>query len=76
MLRGICLARIFDLHGQTINWRYLQKFIFDNSGATAIEYGMIIGLIAGVIILAMGNIGTRLETIFDILRDALSSAIG
>ncbi|WP_296099549.1 Flp family type IVb pilin [uncultured Agrobacterium sp.] len=76
MLHGICLARIFDLHGQNIIWRYLQKFIAGNSGATAIEYGMIVGLIAGVIILAVGNIGNRLETILNVIRDALVGAAG
>ncbi len=40
----------------------LRRFTSDTSGATSIEYGLIAGLIALVIISALTTIGTRLNT--------------
>lgn len=41
------------------------KFIRDEQGATAIEYGLIASLIAVVIIVAVGLVGTTLSTTFN-----------
>jgi pilus assembly protein Flp/PilA len=41
-----------------------RKFIRDESGATAIEYGLIAALISVVIIGALSTIGTNLNTAF------------
>ena len=38
------------------------RFVKDNSGATAIEYGLIAALIAVVIITALTSIGTNLTS--------------
>lgn len=43
----------------------LTKFIRDEQGATAIEYGLIAALIAIVIIVAVGAVGTNLSTLFN-----------
>ncbi len=40
------------------------RFMKDNSGATAIEYGLIAGLISVVIIGAVKNIGTNVNNKF------------
>jgi len=40
------------------------RFARDNSGATAIEYGLIAALIAVVIITAVTSVGTNLSTTF------------
>jgi len=42
----------------------LLKFLNDDSGATAIEYGLIAALIAVVIIGAVTAVGTSLSTTF------------
>ncbi|MCB9684452.1 MAG: Flp family type IVb pilin [Alphaproteobacteria bacterium] len=42
----------------------LTKFIRDEQGATAIEYGLIAALIAIVIIVAVGAVGTNLSALF------------
>ena len=42
----------------------LKRFVKDDSGATAIEYGLIAALIAVVIITALTNVGTSLSTDF------------
>ena len=43
----------------------LNAFIKDESGATAIEYGLIAALIAVVIITAVTTIGTNLKGTFN-----------
>ena len=42
--------------------RIAKRFIADESGATAIEYGLIVALIAVVIISAVTTLGTNLNT--------------
>jgi pilus assembly protein Flp/PilA len=44
--------------------RLTKKFLRDESGATAIEYGLIAALIAVVIITAVTSVGTNLTTTF------------
>lgn len=50
----------------------LNKFLKDESGATAIEYGIFAALISVVIITAVGTIGTELDTAFDSVVNALN----
>jgi pilus assembly protein Flp/PilA len=54
------------------NMACIRKFYKDDSGATAIEYGLIAGLIAVVIITSLTTIGTRLSTKFTKIGNALS----
>ncbi len=44
--------------------KFVSRFLKDESGATAIEYGLIAALIAAVIIGAVGSIGSKLNTTF------------
>jgi pilus assembly protein Flp/PilA len=43
----------------------VSRFVRDESGATAIEYGLIAALISVVIIAAISLIGTNLSTTFN-----------
>lgn len=52
--------------------RLIAKFVADESGATAIEYGLIGGLIGVVIIGAVELVGTSISGKFN----AVSSALG
>lgn len=45
--------------------KIIGKFLRDESGATAIEYGLIAALIAVVIIGALQLIGTNLSTVLN-----------
>ncbi|HWY63568.1 MAG TPA: Flp family type IVb pilin [Rhizomicrobium sp.] len=45
----------------------LRDFIRNESGATAIEYGLIAALIAVVIITGVTSVGTKLSTTFTTL---------
>jgi pilus assembly protein Flp/PilA len=49
----------------------LLRFVRDDAGVTAIEYGLIAGLIAVVIITAVTLIGTNLTTKFNAIATAL-----
>ena len=49
----------------------LIKFFKDEEGATAVEYGLMVALIAVVIIAAVTLIGTNLDAIFDQVAAAL-----
>ena len=49
----------------------LQAFLKDESGATAIEYGLIAALIAVVIITALTTVGTKLKATFTSVSGSL-----
>ena len=51
--------------------RMFAKFITDESGATAIEYAIIAGGIALVIIVAVDSIGISLNTVFTSVNNSL-----
>jgi pilus assembly protein Flp/PilA len=44
--------------------KFITRFVKDESGATALEYGLIVALIAVVIITAVTTVGTNLKTSF------------
>ena len=49
----------------------VARFAKDESGATAIEYGLIAALISVVIITVLTTLGGRLEGTFQSITDAL-----
>ena len=51
-----------------------QQFARDEEGVTAIEYGLIAALIAIVIVGAVTNVGTQLQTIFTTIYTKLGGA--
>jgi len=52
----------------------LKKFVKDESGATAIEYGLIAALIAIAIIAGARTIGTQLSALFTNIGATLTTA--
>ncbi len=52
----------------------LMRFLKDEDGVTAIEYGLIAALIAVVIIIAVTAVGRELVTTFTAVEDALVGA--
>ena len=48
-----------------------QRFLREEDGAAAIEYGLLAGLIAVAIITTVGLIGTNLNTVFGYVQTAL-----
>jgi pilus assembly protein Flp/PilA len=53
--------------------KFLTRFAKDESGATAIEYGLIAALISVVIVAAVTLVGQRLDGAFDRIADGLNA---
>ncbi|WP_321953577.1 Flp family type IVb pilin [Burkholderia cenocepacia] len=51
------------------------RFVCDEDGVTAIEYGLIAALIAIGIIAALSTVGKDLKTVFTTIADDLDSAV-
>ncbi len=52
------------------------NFLRDDEGATALEYGLIAALIAGVIITAVTALGTSVSTTFSNISTSMAGATG
>ena len=47
------------------NMTFIRKFVKNNKGATAIEYGLIAALIAVAAVAAMGTLGNKIALTFN-----------
>ncbi|ACG76770.1 pilus subunit protein PilA [Phenylobacterium zucineum HLK1] len=54
--------------------KFVTRFLKDESGATAIEYGLIAALIAVVLVGALQLVGTSLDTKFRDISTKVSTA--
>jgi pilus assembly protein Flp/PilA len=54
--------------------KFVTRFLNDESGATAIEYGLIVALIAVVIVTAVTTLGTNLKATFTKVGDKVLTA--
>jgi pilus assembly protein Flp/PilA len=59
------------LGGMTVMRKLLTNLLADESGATAIEYGLIAALISVVIIAAVTSVGSKLNITFNSVAGAL-----
>lgn len=53
----------------------IKAFVADESGATAIEYGLIAALVSVAAIAALGALGTSLSQLFSMVAGQLDSAV-
>jgi pilus assembly protein Flp/PilA len=56
--------------------KFVARFLKNESGATAIEYGLIAALIAVAIIAGAGAVGSSLDTQFDNISNEVDNAQG
>jgi pilus assembly protein Flp/PilA len=54
--------------------KFMTRFLKDESGATAIEYGLIAALIAVVLVVSLQNVGTALKGAFETIEEGVSGA--
>lgn len=54
--------------------KLIRNYFNDESGATAIEYGLIAALVSVAAIVALTALGTELSDIFDTVKTTLESA--
>jgi pilus assembly protein Flp/PilA len=76
-LRGLCPfsgARVRVSSRSRLMKALVTKFIKDEDGATAIEYGLIAALIAVAIITAVRAVGTELSNTFSTIESNLAGA--
>ncbi len=55
--------------------KFVARFANDESGATAIEYGLIASGIAVAIIVAVQSIGTKLDAMFDSIGTKIDTSV-
>jgi pilus assembly protein Flp/PilA len=54
-------------------WQYLEaKYGWNEEGATAVEYGLMVALIAVVIIVAVTTLGENLSDTFEEVADSVA----
>lgn len=53
--------------------RHFKKFWSDESGATVVEYGLLLGLIIVVSVTTLGSFGTGVNNIYTVIDTSLPS---
>jgi pilus assembly protein Flp/PilA len=53
--------------------RLLQSFLRDKQGATAVEYGLIVGIICTVLILSFGALTNSLTDMFGFIQSKVDT---
>jgi pilus assembly protein Flp/PilA len=53
----------------------LKEFAESDDGVTAMEYALLSGLIAVVIVLAVTNVGTSVNALFSFVSDEVENAV-
>ncbi len=66
---------LFTVDWETTNMTKISRFLKDESGATAIEYGLIAALVGVAIITVLGLMSTNLIAIFQEVADTLAGAL-
>jgi pilus assembly protein Flp/PilA len=65
-----------NLYQENPMTKFFNRFAKDESGATAIEYGLIAALIAVVLVAVMGQLDTGLRSAFGTISGHLSGGAG
>ena len=53
--------------------KIINRFRRDDEGAALVEYGMLVGLIAVICVVAVTTLGTEVSTAFSVIAAALSA---
>ena len=72
---GTLVFTLLTLTERKIIMNFITKFIREEDGVTAIEYGLIAALIAVVIIASVTLVGTELALVFTRISTALAAAL-
>ncbi len=55
--------------------KFLENFLRDESGATAVEYGLIAGFVSGAAIVALTSMGNSLAGMFTAVSGRINAAV-
>lgn len=58
----------------TLQIMFTDSFDRDDEGATAVEYGLLVALIAAVIVVTVGLLGAQIQVAFQKIVNALPAA--
>jgi pilus assembly protein Flp/PilA len=72
--RAALVSNCLLANGASAMKNLLTRFLSDESGVTAIEYGLIAALISVVIITSAATVGTRLAGVFTVISARLAAA--
>jgi pilus assembly protein Flp/PilA len=73
-LKTACYKRTSINQTGELEMKKFMNMLKDESGATAIEYGLIAGLISVVIIIAVTSVGSELKRVFTDITAELGKA--
>lgn len=54
----------------------IKRFIQEEEGQTLVEYGLLVSLIALVVIAVLTIMGKKVQTVFNVAANSLSTATG
>ena len=54
--------------------KFFQRLWKDESGVTAVEYGLIAGVMAAILVVALGAFGDKLKALFEAISGSLDDA--
>ena len=58
----------------TLQMLFTDRFERDDEGATAVEYGLLVALIAAVIVVTVGLLGVQIKAAFQTVLTAITPA--
>ena len=61
---------------QMLRGDFAARLNSDEEGATAVEYGLLVALIAAVIVGIVATLGGQIETAFQTVSNAISDSVG
>ena len=61
---------------QMLRGDFAARLSRDEEGATAVEYGLLVALIAAVIVGIVATLGGQIETAFQTVSNAISDSVG
>jgi pilus assembly protein Flp/PilA len=71
---GLTKACIWPYIGGFLMHRLMDRLRRDDEGAALVEYGMLVGLIAVICVVAVTTLGTEVSTAFSRIASALTTA--
>ena len=61
----------YNNEGETTMLKMIKRFLKDEEGATMVEYGLMVGLIAAVCVAVVTTLGTTIQAKFQAIVTAL-----